>query len=101
MIPRNKRGAHMARRILGIAVFLLAFIGGASAQTTLYGSAFVGAAGPATLFTIDTATGAATAVGPIGFNRVGALAVSPQGILYGIGFNGTDSILIRISPFSG
>jgi hypothetical protein len=93
----------VTRKILGTLVLFLGFVGGAFAQVgTLYGSAFIGAGGPATLYRIDKATAVATAVGPIGFNRVGALAMSPtSGVLYGIGFDGADSILIRINPASG
>jgi hypothetical protein len=45
--------------------------------------------------------GAATTVGPIGFNQVGALDFSPDGTLFGVGFNGSDSILITINPATG
>ena len=92
----------MAKRLFLAVLLLLAFCGAASAQaTTLYGSAFAGAAGPATLYSIDPTTGVATAIGPIGFNRVGALATAPWGQLFGIGHDGTHSILIRIDPRSG
>lgn len=91
----------MTRKILGALLLFLCASTAALAQSTLYGSAFIGAGGPATLYTISTSTGVATAVGPIGFNRVGALAASPSRVLYGIGFDGTNSILIRIDPGTG
>jgi hypothetical protein len=54
---------------------------------TIYGTAGTfGAQGPATIYTIDSATGAATLVGLTGFDRVGAIDFNPlNGRLYGIG----------------
>lgn len=77
----------------------------AYAQTsTIYGSAFAGSGGAATLYTIDPATGVATAVGPIGFAQVGALAFALDGsTLYGVGFDSGsgESILITIDTATG
>jgi hypothetical protein len=47
------------------------------------------------------ANGAATPVGPIGFDNVGALDFAPNGTLFGVGYNGSDSILITINPATG
>lgn len=68
----------------------------------LYGSAFSGPTGPAILYHISPTTGAATAIGPIGFARVGSLDFSPvDGKLYGIGSNGGSAALITINPGTG
>ncbi len=43
----------------------------------LFGSAFIGTSGPSTLYEIDTSTGAATLIGPIGFERCGGMDHHP------------------------
>lgn len=65
------------------------------------------AAGFDRLYRIDMATGQASAVGPIGFNDVEGLAISPGGVLYaaadatiGTG-SGQSDFLIRIDPNTG
>lgn len=73
----------------------------AHAQSILYGSAYTGPLGPATLYRLSMANGAATPVGPIGFDNVGALDFAPNGTLFGVGYNGSDSILITINPATG
>ena len=61
-----------------------------------------GPTGPATLYHISPTTGAATAIGPIGFARVGSLDFSPiAGKLYGVGSNGGSAVLITINPSTG
>ncbi len=56
---------------LVLAVGLTVAIGVAHAgAVVLYGSAYSGPTGPATLHSISPTTGAATAIGPIGFARV-------------------------------
>lgn len=55
--------------------------GSVSAQT-LYGIAFEGPDGPATLHTINPATGAATAVGAVGFERCSGMDFGLDGVLY-------------------
>jgi len=70
----------------------------------LLGSAHDGPNGLATLHRIDTQTGAATAIGPIGFERVGALEFDARGTLYGIGerTDGSNTtVLIQIDPSTG
>jgi hypothetical protein len=70
---------------------------------TLYGSAFNGPTGPATFYEINALTGAATAIGPIGFWRVGAMDTAPDGTLYAIGRNpatGTN-VLLTIDRTTG
>ncbi len=72
---------------------------------TIYGTAgSSGAQGPATLYTIDSTTGAATPVGATGFDRVGAIDFNPlNGILYGIGADPVsgDFDLITINTATG
>ncbi len=51
----------------------------------LYGAAFIGPNGPATLYGIDPENGVATEIGPIGFWRVSAMDFSPSGVLYATG----------------
>ncbi len=71
---------------------------------TIYGTAYSGPTGPATLYTIDSTTGAATPVGATGFNRVGAIDFNPlNGMLYGIGVDpvSTNFDLITINTATG
>ncbi len=49
---------------------------------TLYGTTHIGPNGPSTLHRIDPGTGIATPIGPIGFERCGAMDFDPQGRLY-------------------
>jgi hypothetical protein len=80
--------------ILFLAFPLIALAAGPS----FYGAAFTGSGGAATLYSVSS-TGTATVIGPIGFNRVGAMDVSSGGTLYGIGSNGSNaSVLITIQP---
>jgi hypothetical protein len=73
----------------------------AHAQSILYGSAYAGPLGPATLYQLSMINGTATPVGPIGFDNVGALDFAPDGALFGVGYNGSDSVLITINPATG
>jgi hypothetical protein len=60
--------------------------------------------GPSTLYSIDRSTGAATAVGPIGFNQVGAMDFHPAtGVLYATAVRPSDAtpVLITINPATG
>lgn len=77
----------------------------------LFGSAFTGAGGgagsctcPANLYWINPSTGAATLIGPIGFNRVGALDVHPTtGVVYATAQRAADNVpvLIKINLATG
>lgn len=59
------------------------------------------------LYRVDLATGAATRIGPIGFNDVDGLAISPDGQLYGVADltagsgSGLTDFLIRIDHVTG
>lgn len=91
----------MLARILMLLMLALGLSAPASAQQ-IFGSVYTGAAGPASLYQVSPASGAATLIGPIGFNRVGSIAFSPiTRTLYGVGSNGADSVLIRIDPATG
>ena len=88
--------------------FLLSLVVGlclaasAYAQSTIYGAAYLGSSGAATLYTIDPATGVATAIGPIGFNRVSSLDFGPGSVLYGVGSDGGgNAVLITINTATG
>ncbi len=70
---------------------------------TIYGSAYHGSGAPATFYSINPNTGAATAIGSIGFDQVGAIDFDPaNGFLYGIGTtSGGQQDLITINPSTG
>jgi hypothetical protein len=72
-------------------------------RAVLFGSAFNGPTGPSTLYSIDAETGAATAIGPIGFARVGAMAFDAAGTLYAIGRRPSDgrNVLLTINTTTG
>lgn len=87
---------------LVLALGLVFGLGANAGAAVLYGSAYSGPTGPATFYSISPTTGAASPIGPIGFARVGALDFSPvDGTLYGVGFNGTATVLITIDPSTG
>jgi len=86
--------------VLALFVSLLGTLAGAA--PLIYGTAYSGPHSAATLYSISSATGAATAVGPIGFNQVGVLAFAPNGALYGVGQNGAEKwVLLKIDLVSG
>jgi len=72
--------------------------------STLYGSAFLGPSGGASLYMLDQNMGLATLIGPIGFNQVGGIDFDPlTGVLYGTGKRASDStfVTITINPETG
>ncbi len=74
------------------------------APAVLYGAAYSGADGLATLYRIDPSTGAATAIGPIGFQRVSGMDFDASGVLYANAERNDGSntnVLIRIDPATG
>jgi len=74
----------MRRKLAGLTVLVVLLGAWAASAQTIYGSAHIGANGQSTLYLISPTTGAATPIGPIGFQQVGALAFAPNGTLYGI-----------------
>lgn len=69
----------------------------------LFGVSFNGPTGPSTLYSIDPATGAATAVGPIGFLGISAMDADASGTLYAVGRRPSDrrSVLITVNTTTG
>lgn len=67
------------------------------ASGRLFGVAFIGPSGPSTLYSIDHTTGAATAIGPIGFNAVSAMAFDASGTLYAVGRRPSDSVNVFLT----
>ncbi|MEY2538625.1 MAG: hypothetical protein QOG67_2365 [Verrucomicrobiota bacterium] len=97
------------RRII-LSAIVSAFIGMCAGFSdvfaiTLYGTAYSGSSGMATLYMIDSTTGIGTPVGlGTGYTRVGAIDFDPlTGILYGIGTDtSTDAVdLIKINTMTG
>ena len=91
-------------KIVLFVLVLVLLCGLAAAQETLYGSAYQGNGGAATLYEIDPSTGAPILIGPIGFNSVGAMDFHPTtGVLYGVGQRPADGVdvLITIDPIGG
>lgn len=93
-----------------VAAALLA-AGSVNAQTTLYGISFSGPDGPSTLHTLDVTSGAATPVGPVGFDRCSGMDFNSAGVLYATcerpqaptgGGGGADTpVLITINTTTG
>jgi len=71
--------------------------------TALYAAAFNGPTGPASLYSIDPVTSAATLIGPIGFWRVSAMDVSEDGTVYAVGRDPVTrkSVLLTIDLATG
>jgi len=61
-------------KLFAFVFSLLLLSAGVSYAQVLYGAAYQGPDGPSTLYTINIATGAATPVGPIGFERCAGMA---------------------------
>jgi len=84
----------------------LAFAGAAQQCTLaqLYGAAHQGPDGPSVFFSINPTNGAATMVGPIGFERVSAMDFGPGGTLFATGerMDGSNTnVLLTIDPCTG
>ncbi|CAB1060079.1 hypothetical protein D1BOALGB6SA_4844 [Olavius sp. associated proteobacterium Delta 1] len=90
--------------LITAASVALTILGSAHAQPILYGAAHQGPDGMSTLYTINPASGAATPVGPIGFERVSAMDYDAEGTLFATGerADGTDTlVLLTIDPETG
>ncbi|MEM8960144.1 MAG: IPTL-CTERM sorting domain-containing protein [Acidobacteriota bacterium] len=93
----------MRKLLLSTLFVLLLTVSAASAQT-LYGIAFQGNAAPSTLYTVDPSTGAAVAVGPIGFERCSGADFDAAGTLFATceRADGSDTpVLVTIDPMTG
>jgi hypothetical protein len=76
---------------------------GDAAGARLFGTAY-SLGGPASFYEIDPATGVATLIGNIGFNRVSGIARHPvTGVIYGTAARPSDNVavLITINPATG
>src|SRR5579862_6767035 len=93
----------MIKKLIGLTLGGI-FLGSGvcSAAGTIYGTAYGDRGAPASLYTLSPTTGAATLVGAIGFNQVGAIAFGPGNVLFGVGTNGTGTaVLITINTTTG
>jgi hypothetical protein len=97
-----------ALRGFGTGLVLAGALGWASAASAvpvLYGTAYNGPDGLATFYSVDPTTGAATAIGAIGFERVSGMDFHPgTGVLYAVAERGDGSdvpVLITIDPTTG
>ena len=90
--------------MFAIAALVSGFSAPAFAQSTLYGLAYSGDNGPASLYSIDKTTGTATLIGPTGFERCSGMDADASGTLYATcertdGSN--EQVLVIIDPSSG
>lgn len=96
-----------ARGVLALAVALggLGLSADANAVPVLYGAAYSGPDGLSTFYSLDATTGAATAIGAIGFERVSGMDFDPTtGVLYATAerSDGSDvPVLITINLATG
>jgi len=92
-------------QFLTLSVFTVGIVANLEAAPTIYGASFSGSDGLATFNAIDPLTGAATPVGPIGFERVSGMDFHPvTGVLYATGerADGSDTpVLITIDTSTG
>lgn len=91
--------------VVGVLIFIL-LLGGVSwtqAAPVLFGTAFNGPGGAASLYSIDPASGVATLVGPVGFNQIGAIDFDASGVLFGVGRRPGDGaqVLLTIDTTTG
>lgn len=94
----------MFRLIIGLALAGLVNASAANAATLIYGSVYVGPNDFSALWAFapgGTPPNQQRFIGPIGFKRVGALDLSPGGTLYGVGFDGANTVLITINTTTG
>jgi hypothetical protein len=91
----------MMSKLIGLVVAGILLGASTTSAQVIYGAAYLGPNAPATLYTISPTTGAATAIGPIGFNTVSALDAR-SGKLYGVGIDGGGTfLLLKINPLTG
>ncbi len=92
----------MIGKIATLAIVLSSLGVAVSAAPLIYGTAYSGAQGASTLYSISPTTGAPAAIGAIGFEQVDALAFAPNGTLFGIGLNGASKwVLLKIDLTTG
>jgi hypothetical protein len=96
--------SHSIRRTFIAGLFIALLCSAPSFGQTMYGISFVGPDGASTLNTIDPATGIATPVGPLGFERCGAMEADAAGTLYAAceRSDGSDiPVLVTVDSASG
>jgi hypothetical protein len=95
----------VARGVLAVALTIGGVAGAASAVPVLYGTAYSGSDGLSTFYSVNPTTGAATAIGAIGFERVSGMDFHPgTGVLYAVAerSDGSDvPVLITIDVNTG
>lgn len=96
-----------ARGVFALALLLggLGLAGPAAALPVLYGAAYSGPDGLSTFYSVDASSGAATAIGAIGFQRVSGMDFHPgSGVLYAAAERNDGSnvaVLITINLATG
>ena len=94
----------MIRFIVGLALAVLPNASVATAATLIYGSVYTGPAEFSALWAFapgGTPPNRERFIGAIGFQRVGALDFSTAGTLYGVGFDGANTVLLTINTTTG
>jgi hypothetical protein len=92
----------MFNKALGVAILAALLGGSAGSAQTIFGAAYIGQVGPATLYVISPINGAATPIGPIGAATVSSIAFAPDGVtLFGVGLKGGGLSLLRINTNTG
>lgn len=92
----------MISKIAVLAIVLSSLEASVSAAPLIYGTADSGERAASTLYSVLPETGAATAIGVIGFDQVDSLAFAPTGTLFGVGQNGAAKwVLLKIDLTTG
>src|SRR5260370_608965 len=86
---------------LAVAAAFAVLCGAGVSGQVLLGAAYVGPVGPATLYAIAPATGAALPIGSIGARTESAMALAPNGVVYGVGLTNTCFALLNINTVTG
>ncbi len=86
---------------LAVAAAFAVLCGAGVSGQVLLGAAYVGPVGPATLYAIAPATGAALPIGSIGARTESAMALAPNGVVYGVGLTNTGFALLNINTTTG
>ena len=90
------------RALQALAVLFFVLTGAATASAQMFGTGFNGTAGPSTFYTINPATGVATPVGLVGFNRCGGMDVGPGNVVFATCETAAaQPVLVTINPATG
>ena len=97
-----RRDRQMGAGVIAFGASLFFLAGAPTASAQMFGVGFNGTAGPSTFYTINPATGAATPVGPVGFNRCGGMDVGPGNVVFATCETAAAvPVLITINPATG